>query len=235
MRSRRQSVGECSTSSSLNSQQSVEDDRMIAVILSEEYAKLDGAVARRLSSLAPLPHIPQVNTYIPTFSVANLDHQRLLQRLNIYGLCEVKVSGDGNCQFRALSDQIYRSPEHHKHVRKEIVKQVVDLNMFIVLKDHCSLYEGYVPMKFKHYYKKMAKCGEWGDHVTLQAAADKFVAKICLLTSFRDNCFIEILPQYQEPQQELWLSFWSEVHYNSLYEIQDAAVRQKARKKHWLF
>jgi len=27
-------------------------------------------------------------------------------------------------QFRALSDQLYRSPDYHRHVRKEIVKQV---------------------------------------------------------------------------------------------------------------
>ena len=27
-------------------------------------------------------------------------------------------------QFRALSDQLYKSPEYHKHVRKDIVKQV---------------------------------------------------------------------------------------------------------------
>ena len=33
----------------------VEDDRMIALVLSEEYANLDGAMARRLSDLAPLP------------------------------------------------------------------------------------------------------------------------------------------------------------------------------------
>jgi hypothetical protein len=50
-----QSVGECSSSTSLSSQQDVEDDRMIAVVLSEEYANLDGAVARRLSNLAPVP------------------------------------------------------------------------------------------------------------------------------------------------------------------------------------
>ncbi|XP_008231213.1 PREDICTED: OTU domain-containing protein DDB_G0284757 [Prunus mume] len=222
------SVGECSSSTSLSSQQDVEDDCMIAVVLSEEYAKLDGAVARRLSNItkkSPM-HIPRINSYIPNISDASLDHQRLLQRLHVYGLYEVKVSGDGNCQFRALSDQMYKSPEYHKHVRKEIVKQ---------LKDYRSLYEGYVPMKYKRYYKKMAKSGEWGDHVTLQAAADKFEAKICLLTSFRDTCFIEIMPQYQPPKRELWLSFWSEVHYNSLYEIRDAPVQQKPRRKHWLF
>lgn len=44
-----------STSTSLTSQQDVEDDRMIAAVLSEEYAKLDGAVGRRLTNLAPIP------------------------------------------------------------------------------------------------------------------------------------------------------------------------------------
>ncbi|XP_022148203.1 OTU domain-containing protein DDB_G0284757-like isoform X1 [Momordica charantia] len=192
MRPGTQSIGECSSSTSLSSHQGIDDDRMIAVVLSEEYAKLDGAVARRLSNLAPISHTPRINLYIPNQSDASLEHHRLLQRLNVYGLHEVKVSGDGNCQFRALSDQMYKSPEYHKHVRKDVVKQ---------LKDYRSLYEGYVPMKFRRYYKKMAKSGEWGDHVTLQAAADKFAAKICLLTSFRDTCFIEIVPQYQTPKR----------------------------------
>ncbi|ONM17837.1 hypothetical protein ZEAMMB73_Zm00001d003855 [Zea mays] len=141
--------------------------------------------------------------------------------------------------------------------------------LFLQLKECNSLYEGYVPMKYKHYCKKMKKYGEWGDHVTLQAAADKFfllynsslfiftvehglpedcrkkmsnffmyfwqfAAKICLLTSFRDTCFVEIVPQYQAPQREIWLSFWSEVHYNSLYDARDLPSKYKPRKKHWL-
>lgn len=221
-----QSVGASSSSTSLNSEENVDNDMMIAVVLSEEYDKLDGSVGRRLTKLAPVPHVPRINSFIPSVNDASLDHHRLLQRLHVYGLYEVKVSGDGNCQFRALSDQIYKSPEYHKNVRKDVVEQ---------LKDSCCLYEGYVPMKYKQYCKKMAKSGEWGDHVTLQAAADKFAAKICLLTSFRDTCFIEITPQCQPPKRELWLSFWSEVHYNSLYEIREAPVQRKPRKKHWLF
>ncbi|XP_068667103.1 OVARIAN TUMOR DOMAIN-containing deubiquitinating enzyme 12-like [Aristolochia californica] len=226
MTGRAQVLADYPSSSSRSVAKDIEDDRMIALVLSEEYAKLDGAVARRVSHLSSIPHVPRINTYIPNVSDATLDHQRLLQRLNVYGLYELKVSGDGNCQFRALSDQMYKSPDYHKYVRKEIVKQ---------LKGFRSLYEGYVPMKYKTYYKKMSKLGEWGDHLTLQAAADKFGAKICLLTSFRDTCFIEILPQLQPPQRELWLSFWSEVHYNSLYDLRDAPARDKPRKKHWLF
>ncbi|KAL2320420.1 hypothetical protein Fmac_029389 [Flemingia macrophylla] len=137
--------GESSNLSSGNNQEYTEDDHMSALVLFTR-------------------HVPRINSFIPDISDASMDHHRLLQRLNTYGLSEVKVSGDGNCQFRALSDQLFKSPKHHKHVRKEIVKQ---------LKDHHSLYECYVPMKYKQYCKKMAKSGEWGDHVTLQAASDK--------------------------------------------------------------
>jgi hypothetical protein len=82
-------------------------------------------------------------------------------------------------------------------------------------------------MKYKHYCKKMKKSGEWGDHVTLQAAADKFAAKICLLTSFRDTCFVEIVPQYQAPQRDLLLQ-----HVISLTE---SVARNSQINKHLLY
>ncbi|KAK9086854.1 hypothetical protein Syun_029248 [Stephania yunnanensis] len=56
-------------------------------------------------------------------------------------------------------------------------------------------------MKYKTYLKKMKRSGEWGDHVTLQAAADQFGAKICLLTSFKDSCLIKIFPKDQNPSR----------------------------------
>ncbi|KAK9997035.1 hypothetical protein SO802_021721 [Lithocarpus litseifolius] len=36
----------------------------------------------------------------------------------------IATGDDMRTQFRALSDQMYKSPEYHKHVRKDIVKQV---------------------------------------------------------------------------------------------------------------
>ncbi|KAL0905427.1 hypothetical protein M5K25_023847 [Dendrobium thyrsiflorum] len=75
--------GSCSSSSSssLNSDKNdMSNDRMIAAVLSEEYANLDNAVARRLSSLPSIPHVPRTNTFIPNLSEASQDHQRLLQR-----------------------------------------------------------------------------------------------------------------------------------------------------------
>uniref|UniRef100_A0A0E0FY24 OTU domain-containing protein n=1 Tax=Oryza nivara TaxID=4536 RepID=A0A0E0FY24_ORYNI len=156
-------------------------------------------------------HVPKTNGDIPSVDEAFSDHQRLLHRLELYDLAELKVEGDGNCQhvsytqFRALSDQFYRTTEHHRFVRQQIVKQ---------LESYPEIYAGYVPMDYREYLKKMIKHfhfvatkstrnGEWGDHVTLQAAADSYGVKIFILTSFRDTCYIEILPVVQKSEREL--------------------------------
>ncbi|XP_057982967.1 OVARIAN TUMOR DOMAIN-containing deubiquitinating enzyme 10-like isoform X2 [Malania oleifera] len=159
--------------------------------LSDEYV-LDGEVGKILNQTVPVPHVPRINGEIPSIDEATSDHQRLLDRLQSYGLVELKVQGDGNCQFRAMSDQFYRTPEHHKFVRRQIVKQ---------LKSHPEIYEGYVPMAYGDYLKRISKSGEWGDHVTLQAAADSYGVKIVVITSFKDTFCIEILPYDQKSKR----------------------------------
>ncbi|CAL5389468.1 unnamed protein product [Camellia sinensis] len=160
---------------------------------------LDGEVGKRLNQMIPVPHIPRINGDIPSIDEATSDHQRLLDRLQLYDLVEHKVQGDGNCQFRALSDQFYRTPEHHKFVRQQVVNQIIwiliSVSMMVghwQLKSHRDTYEGYVPMEY-------ARSGEWGDHVTLQAAADSYSVKIF------------------NSKRVIFLSFWAEVHYNSIY------------------
>ncbi|KAA8518736.1 hypothetical protein F0562_016490 [Nyssa sinensis] len=178
--------------------------------------------------MIPVPHIPRINGDIPSFDEATSDHQRLLDRLQLYDLVERKVQGDGNCQFRALSDQFYRSPEHHKFVRKQVVNQ---------LKSNAKMYEGYVPMAYGDYLKMMSKSGAWGDHVTLQAAADSYGVKIWVITSFKDTCYIEILPKVEKSKRVIYLSFWAEVHYNSIYPQGDLLPCDdyKTKRKWWKF
>ncbi|CAH9112823.1 unnamed protein product [Cuscuta epithymum] len=227
--SRASSSCSISSASLKSSSLGTQDDHTIAKILAEEEEtslKYTSKLGKRLSHLDSIAHVPRVVQAIPDTNDATLDHARLSERLATYHLTEVQMEGDGNCQFRALADQIFQNPDHHKYVRKQVVKQ---------LKHFRTLYEGYVPMKYESYLKKMKRKGEWGDHVTLQAAADRYCAKICLVTSFRDRCYIEILPKDIDPARELWLSFWSEVHYNSLYETDGGVPTRHQRKKHWLF
>lgn len=185
---------------------------------------LDGEVGKRINQMVPIRHVPKVNGEVPSVDEATSDHQRLMNRLQLYDLVELKVSGDGNCQFRSLSDQIYRSSEHHKLVREQVVHQ---------LKFFPELYAAYVPMAYDDYLKKISTAGEWGDHVTLQAAADAFGVKIFVLTSFKDTCYIEILPCAQKSNRIIFLSFWAEVHYNSIYPEGELPTMEQRKKKKW--
>ncbi|XAR59721.1 Ubiquitinyl hydrolase 1 [Bertholletia excelsa] len=181
--------GPCSSCSSPGKHSG--EDWSYSIELTDEYA-LDGEVGKRLNQMVPIPHVPRINGVIPSIDEATLDHQRLLDRLQLYELVEFKVQGDGNCQFRALSDQFYRTPEHHKFVRQQVVNQL----------ESCpEIYEGYVPMAYAEYLEKMSKSGQWGDHVTLQAAADSYGVKIFVITSFKDTCYIEILPNVQRSKR----------------------------------
>ncbi|XP_075636108.1 OVARIAN TUMOR DOMAIN-containing deubiquitinating enzyme 12-like isoform X2 [Castanea sativa] len=201
------------------------DELLYLLHLTDEHT-LDGEVGKRLNQMVPVPHVPRINGEIPSVDEATLDHQRLLDRLQLYGLVEQKVQGDGNCQFRALSDQFYRTPEHHIFVREQVINQ---------LKTYPDIYEGYVPMAYGDYLEKMSKSGEWGDHVTLQAAADSYGVKIFVITSFKDTCYIEILPNVERSKRVICLSFWAEVHYNPIYpeegdELPASVVKKKKRR-----
>ncbi|KAH7679149.1 Ubiquitinyl hydrolase 1 protein [Dioscorea alata] len=165
------------SSSSLGSSvQDIEDEVTIGSILADKNQNSGRSLGKRLSHLGSIPHTPRVNGEIPDIDDATLDHERLLERLTTYGLAEMQVEGDGNCQFRALADQLFRNPDYHKHVRKAVVKQ---------LKHFRKFYESYVPMDYKTYLKNMKRTGEWGDHVTLQAAADRVIkCSLFFLCSF---------------------------------------------------
>ena len=137
------------------------------------------------------------------------DHARLHSRLQLYGLSEKRIEGDGNCQFRALADQLWRDQGRHAEVRARVMA---------CMRREPDAYSVFVcDEPFPAYLQRMAAPGAWGDHLTLQAAADAFQVKLCLLTSYRDSFVLEIAPRQGEAQRTLWLSFFAEVHYNSLY------------------
>ena len=46
--------------------------------------------------------------------------QQLTQQLRALGLYAADTLGDGNCLFRALSDQLYGTPSHHLRLRQDI-------------------------------------------------------------------------------------------------------------------
>ncbi|XP_044432962.1 OVARIAN TUMOR DOMAIN-containing deubiquitinating enzyme 12 isoform X2 [Triticum aestivum] len=67
---------------------------------SDAYACNAAAVGGLLSDLRSRvsQHVPKTNGDIPSFDEAFSDHRRLLDRLVLYVLVELKGNGDGNCQ-----------------------------------------------------------------------------------------------------------------------------------------
>jgi hypothetical protein len=114
----------------------------------------------------------------------------------------------GNCQFASLSDQLYRTPKMQGVVRRLVVQQ---------LTDNPDYYARFVPGDYKFYCWKMSQNHVWGDHLTLQAAADRYGIQISLITSYKDAPYMHIMPREIKSCRILWLSFFGELHYNSLY------------------
>ncbi|XP_059646859.1 OVARIAN TUMOR DOMAIN-containing deubiquitinating enzyme 10-like isoform X3 [Cornus florida] len=66
----------------------------------------------------------------------------------------------------------------------------------------------------------------------------QYGVKISVITSFKDTCYIEILPKVQKSERAcrppvIFLSFWAEVHYNSIYPQGDLLPSDFKRKKKW--
>ncbi|KAG1676758.1 hypothetical protein FOA52_005047 [Chlamydomonas sp. UWO 241] len=170
-------------------------------------------LARTIPSAAVLPKTINAGALAAFLApVITEDRARLLLRLKEYGLRERTVTGDGACQFRSLSDQLYRTQENHDTIRAVVVAQ---------LKAGREKYEMYVPQKYSSYLAEMAKEATWGDHITLQAFADTFGVQVMVLTSFKTSCCIKIKPQKARSTRVLWLAFWAEVHYNSIYPAEE--------------
>ncbi|CAI7849186.1 unnamed protein product, partial [Closterium sp. NIES-53] len=93
-------------------------------------------------------HSMRVNSgRLPSLRESLSSHQTLTERLAVYGLRELPMVGDGNCQFRALADQLFRNANRHAAVRQAVVQQ---------MRAHSERYSPYVPDSFPRYLRHMA-------------------------------------------------------------------------------
>ena len=131
------------------------------------------------------------------------------RRLDGKGLRENEVGADGNCQFRAIADQLYDSPDRYKEVRADIVEH---------LRSNVSLYSGFVhDIQYDAYIEDMRRDRTWGDHVTLQAASNVYGLEIQLYTSYDEDWERVIVPtDGGNIRRVIQLSFYPELHYNSV-------------------
>lgn len=136
-------------------------------------------------------------------------HERLRKVMDLYQASVRPVKGDGNCQFRALSQQLYGDEQYHADLRAQVTKQ---------LQSEPELYQDFVHEPYADYVSRLARDSQWGDHVTLQAASDALGLQINVFTDVPGAECIEILPRHVTHgcvQKPLCLTFLTEVHYDA--------------------
>jgi uncharacterized protein YozE (UPF0346 family) len=116
----------------------------------------------------------------------------------------------GNCLFRALSDQVTGTNKQHFEIRRQIIDYIESH------KEHYSLFiEDDEP--FDDYISRMRTTGEWGGHQELHAASQ------CL----QINIYVHQVdaPRYiltcKDASMDIHLSYHGECHYNSVRSKKD--------------
>jgi len=144
--------------------------------------------------------------------------KRLMQVVALYRAHVHPVQADGNCQFRAISFALYGNEEHHADLRGQVVDQMRKMP-----KDYAQfVYEPY-----HDYVARMARDGEWGDNVTLQAASDVLDCRMQVLTDVPGSESVMVYPKnlrsteglVQQPlrslRESICLTFLTEHHYDA--------------------
>mmetsp|Transcript_946 Transcript_946/g.2255 ORF Transcript_946/g.2255 Transcript_946/m.2255 type:complete len:266 (-) Transcript_946:1932-2729(-) len=138
------------------------------------------------------------------------------QKMKTVG-CFVKgIKGDGNCLFRAVSDQIYGTEDLHTSLRAQSIE------FMIIARD---LMEAFViGESYDDYVTRMAKEGVWAGHLELQALSMALQVNIIV---HHLRTAPAVLNNFSGDSRTLHLSFHLGEHYNSvrpLTSLQGPAV-----------
>ena len=105
------------------------------------------------------------------------DNTKLQKTLDADGLEIIEMNSDGNCLFRALSDQLFGDHgNNHWDVRSDVCDFIKshegDFKVFLVFEDEDDEdQEEEDARDFEHYIQNMRQDGEWGGNLEIVAAA----------------------------------------------------------------
>lgn len=148
----------------------------------------------------------------PSREEAIVQGKRLLaKRLESFRMATVEMEDDGNCQFRALSYELFGTQRFHREVRRAAVRHMKgcpsDFRVFFEAEKDWDDYIGGMELP-----------GTWGDELTLRAVADAACVKIHVVTSDTENWYLQYTPA-GTPVRELFLNYISPIHYNTMKPV----------------
>ena len=131
-----------------------------------------------------------------------------------------KVVGDGNCMFRAFSDQVYGSEKYHNVLREKCMDYLVVQKRF---------FAQFIEGDFDSYINEKRKDGIWGDDIELEALSEIYNRPIEIYSGSEKplRCFHEDKKLYLNNTNKgiiitpIRLSYHGRKHYNSIIPMKD--------------
>ena len=122
-------------------------------------------------------------------------------------MVEKQIEADGNCQFRAFADQLFDGDQdRYAECRAAAINQ---------LRSEPDRYREFITEDWETYVQRMEQDGKWGDHITLQAAADYYKITAHVYSHDSRMPFPKVLPsKHLDADRIIRLSHIPEVHYN---------------------
>lgn len=167
----------------------------------------------------------------PDLVNTNTETARIAERLQKYGLIERTITPDGNCQFRALADQIMEDQDRHSEVRTKIIDWLKGNERYAVDDNNSTFLGDFLDRdqypSWENYCKYMSGNKAWGDHLTLVAATEAFGVNLWVLSSVDvgdspvvngiDPYITTLSPRIAKPKKTARLAHYHELHYTSLH------------------
>ena len=133
-----------------------------------------------------------------------------------------KMGRDGNCMFRAVSDQVYGNEDYHYIIREKC------MDYLLIERDFFSQFIEGGNKEFDNYINMKRKSGVWGDDVELQAISEIYNRPIEIysgsnkpLKTFHENIKEFNLKDEKEENKKIKISpirvsYHGKEHYNSV-------------------
>jgi len=90
-------------------------------------------------------------------------YERYREALHAQNMEVVPMAPDGNCLFRAVSHQVYGTPDHHRLVRESCMDY---------MESERTYFEPFVVGGFEDYVSQKRRHGVWGDDLEIQAMCE---------------------------------------------------------------
>eukprot|EP00095_Tigriopus_kingsejongensis_P001283 maker-scaffold359_size197282-snap-gene-0.28 protein:Tk01283 transcript:maker-scaffold359_size197282-snap-gene-0.28-mRNA-1 annotation:"hypothetical protein CAPTEDRAFT_108175" len=152
------------------------------------------------------------------------DFVSLRNQLAILGLTLKEVPGDGNCLFRALSDQIHGSSEQHGHFRRNVVD---------FMRHHRADFEPFLvdEPSFERHLELLEQDGTFGGNDSIVALARLQGVTIVIHQLNEALWQVHGSPDGSACPRELHISYHNGDHYNSVRRMGDIPGRGPANVK----